>query len=118
VTDLDEDPEQATEGELVARARVARAEHPEHLVEVRLDDEAHRVEGAEAGLLADVVDRDDAGVLEVAGELRLALQASGGGLLVLDLRLDALQGDAALERAVEALDDLAHPALAQEASCR
>jgi len=74
-------------------------------------DEAHGVEGPAVGVAAQTVDRHDAGMLELAGDLgfqqetRAALRLSGVP------RLDFLEGDVTVEFLVAGHEHLAQAAL-------
>ena len=99
---------------LFGREPLALVEHGRQLAATH---HLHRDEGAlAAGVLAVLVDGDDARVRQPAGRLRFALQACaqlagpGGAEVVL---ADHLERDAALDQRIEALVDDAHRACAE-----
>ncbi len=77
-------------------------------------DELHHQERAAVGQRAEVVDRRDAGVLELAGDSRLGEEAACDGRVGRIAILEELDGDVAVEREVAGAVDDAHPAAADD----
>src|SRR5262249_34118045 len=77
------------------------------VVEVPALDEAHGEEGAAVRVDAEIVDGDDAGVVELAGDVGLLdeTRAAAGAAVEADLH-----GDVAVERLVADAQDAAHAA--------
>ena len=76
-------------------------------------DELHGQEGPAVGQRAEVVDRRDGGVLQLAGDAGLVGEAAGGGGVGAVLLLQHLDGDFAAERGVGGAVDDAHAAAAR-----
>ncbi len=91
------------------RGGVADQLGPRDAVDLLEDDERRPV-----GVRHDVVDGDDVRVVEIAGHPRLAQEPFGGARIAV-LRLEALDGDLAVERALAAEPHDAHPAFAERA---
>ena len=87
-------------------------ERREPLGEVAALDELH-AEVALAVVLADLVDRDDAGVVEQRDGLGLVLEPAQLGVVGQDAGLDHLEGDGPVEADLAGLVDDAHAAAAQ-----
>jgi hypothetical protein len=86
--------------------RVAAADRTDVLVEVDAVDVLHREEPG-SGLLDQLAEADQVRVLEIVQRAELGLEAGqrvGPGLL------QQLEGDPAVQGAIEGLEDLAHPA--------
>ena len=73
-------------------------------------DEPHGVERAAGGVVAQAVDGDDAGMLELAGDLGLEHELGASRAVVGMFVLDFLEGDLAVELVVEGDRDDAEPA--------
>ena len=73
-------------------------------------DQLHREEGPEVGEGAQLVDRHDAGVLELAADLGLLDEAADHVGVVAEVVAQHLEGDVAAEVGVAALEDGAHAA--------
>ena len=84
------------------------------LAEVGAIDELHDEVEMAFARLAEIVDRDDAGVLELGEGARLAAEAGDELLVGGDFGGEELDGDGAVERGLPAFIDSAHAALADE----
>ncbi len=104
LADLLEDAQDAGQG--VLRRRTGG----EHLGEGLALDQLHGEVGATVGEGAQLVDRDDAGVLELAADLRLLDEAADEGGVVPVLLQEDLDGEVASEVLVSALEHGAHAA--------
>jgi hypothetical protein len=74
-------------------------------------DQLHGEEGPAVGEGAQLVDGDDAGVLELAADLGLLDEAADHLGILAEVVAEDLQGDVAAEVGVAALEDRAHAAL-------
>ncbi len=102
------------EGELAACRLVAGGEPAQDLRQADAVDQLHGEEEVATPVGADVVHRDDAGVLELAGDLRLLDEALA--LERVALPEHHLHRHRAVEREVDDLDDRAHAAAADLAA--
>ena len=95
--------------------RLARRQTPgfEQLAQVHPVHELHEKVEQPVGL-AELVERDDAGMVELGQRLGLAGEAFGKGRVVADARRQDFQGDDAVERLLPGFVDRAHAALADE----
>lgn len=100
-------------GEARGRPRPAQLRAREDVAERALLHDAHRVEGRAVGAGAEIVDGDDAGVLELRGDPRLLDEARGDHGILRDAGLERLQRHHAAHLAIERGDDLAHAAGAE-----
>jgi hypothetical protein len=115
LTHVHKPPQQFPEGQ-TALARVAAGllclvEAADGLFEVVPLHEAHGVEGATVGVLAQPVDRHDARVFQAAGNLGLQQEAAAAVRVVGPLPLDFLEGDLAVQFLVLGHEDLAQSPL-------
>ena len=106
LADAEEDVDEAA----AAPALVAAGDRGEQVAEVAAFDDAHREPAAAVVEVADLVDRDDAGVLQAGGDERLLHRA------VAVLAADDLDGDFALQVAVVGSTHGAHAAGGNEAA--
>jgi hypothetical protein len=98
-------------GRIEQGIRARAAEVAKHLRERLTLDQLHGVEVAAVGL-ADGVDRDDVGVVQLGGGLRLALEPLDRLLREPEPGRQDLEGDPAIQRQLAGLVDDAHPASA------
>lgn len=96
------------DGQRLAQRRPARGEGAE-----RPAFDAFHGDEIDARIVADLVDRDDIGVVERARRLRFADQASAPGCTIKSVGRENLEGDGAIEARIESLIDRAHAARAQ-----
>ena len=90
-------------------------ERRDRLLEAVALDEPHGVERPAGGVVAQAVDRDDAGMLELAGDLGLLDEPGAAVRFVGVAVLDLLERDRAVELLVQRDRDLAQPALGMRA---
>jgi hypothetical protein len=106
VADVDQDAQQPGEGEFALCRLVAGGESAQNLRQAGAIDQLHGEEEVAGPVVADVMHRDDAGVLELAGDLRLLDEA-----LTVELVAHPehdLHRHRAVEHAIDDLDDRAH----------
>ena len=75
-------------------------------------DESHGVERPAIGVVPQAIDRDDAGVFELAGDLRLLDEPSAAVGVVGAAILDLLESDGSVEFLIQGDGDLPRPPLA------
>ena len=79
VADLLKDGEQLAERVPLNSLCIARPQRIEHLLEARPVHELHRVKRPAGRVEAELVDRDDVGVFELPGDLRLGEESLSAG---------------------------------------
>jgi hypothetical protein len=117
VVDGEADPaergEQAVARVALLRVAIAAGELGDDLVQGRAGDGLHREVRGAVIALADVVDRDDRGVLELALHARLAEEPRAQALVARRLGAQLLACDAAADAMVDLRADDAHAAAAE-----
>ena len=96
----------------VGLQRLVGVEAVDGLLEAVAPDEPHGVKGAAVGVAPEPVDRDDPRVLQPAGDLGLEQEACAAVRVVGVLVEDLLEGDLAVQLAVEGHEDRPQPARA------
>ena len=114
VADVDEPPQELAQLQRaaagVALQRLVGVEAVDGLLEAVAADEPHGVVGPAVGVGAQAVDRDDAGVLQAAGDLGLEQEAGAAGRVVGVAVEDLLERHLAVQLGVERHEDGAQAA--------